>query len=244
MSSATEQRAVYPISHPDYPIRGHYRRNEPPPCNMERTYLPSACPVANFGKAPTVCGREDGCAPDPNQCVHDYPLDRAEQALTKIAEGAYQSAAQQVGPSLIPEECCDQPTPCPLHDEWNMQFKNCPTTWVNKQCRMYKKDPRVWNADLNEALYERKITSGAKWDPYKHFHARQSWLQFLSTEWQSRRDNYMRPIHGMEDAYCIKAERKYPNRNMEPKADVGLYTPIDPYYPVACNTTNIMQQTI
>jgi len=182
---------------PYYPMRGTRQTIEPPTCQqtpVNASYL-----------------YQTGAYPRTEQTFQ--PLHSKETALTKLANDAYRAAAMNVGPAMIDDDCCDTSLPFPVEDQFNQQFKDCPSVWINKTVKMYKKDPRVWQADLNESLYERRIVTDAEWDPYKHFHARQHWLQFATTDMQSRRDQYMRPIHKMEDSYAIQAERRFPTRN-------------------------------
>jgi hypothetical protein len=157
-------------------------------------------------------------------------LDVAERRLEQLASNMYDVAQQRVQPPLVPEQCSDSCLPAVLETQWQEQFIGCPVAQVTRECRMYRKDPRLWQADLNEARYERGIAIDAEWDMYKHHNARQSWIQFLSTDFQSRKDNWMRPINSFEDAYCVKADVRYGKDNRE--------------YPVSCNTRPVSDQSM
>ena len=154
------------------------------------------------------------------------PLDRAQCALATLGKRAMDAATERVQPRLFPERCCDRPDLCPLETQWRQQFIGCPSTHIQMRCKMYRKDPRLWEPSLNNKLYERAITSGAIWNPYKHFFARQNWAQFITTEWRSRKDNHMRAISSLDDAYCVQASKRSYGDDNRP-LDPAMNRPVD-----------------
>lgn len=128
----------------------------------------------------------------------------SERALEKLAVDYYQSAEAQSEPRLLPEQCDPRPPPCPLRTAWQQSFKGCPTTFIEApSCNVYKRDPRLWQRNLNDVMYERSIQSSEIWDPYRHMQARQLWAQFISEDIVNRKDKYSRPIGSLEESSCF-----------------------------------------
>jgi len=167
---------------------------------------------------------------DANYMPQPGVLDSAERRLGAIANAAYTAAQHRVQPPLMPAQCQDSCLPAAFETQWQEQFIGFPSIQIDRECRMYQKDPRTWQADLNSLRYERGVALDAEWSPYRHMNARQSWVQFLSTDFQSRRDQTMRPINSFEDAYCVKADLRYGEGNRR--------------YPVSCITKPVSNQSM
>jgi hypothetical protein len=59
---------------------------------------------------------------------------------------------------------------------------------------------KIWLADLNPAMYERRIALGAEEHPNKLYHARKRFMQALAAEMPSRSDPYTRRIEPQRQA--------------------------------------------
>ena len=86
--------------------------------------------------------------------------------------------------------------------DWNAQFIGCPSSSVRRVCKSYPHDNRLWQADLNSLMQERSMMINREWNPYEHMQSRQKYMQFLSSNLQSRSDQYMKPIHSLSDIKC------------------------------------------
>jgi hypothetical protein len=185
---------------------------------------------ANNVASPVFTANDPYLETDANYMPQREPLDARARQLAEIGNAAYDVAQRSIQPPLVPAQCQDSCLASGFDTTWNAQFLGCPTVSLDRECRMYRRDPRLWQADLNEAMYERNLAIDADLDPYKHHNRRQSWLQFLSTDWQARRDQYMRPINSFEEAFCLQAQQRYGEGNRA--------------YPVSCVTKPVTQQNM
>lgn len=130
-------------------------------------------------------------------------------------------------PKVLPScQSLDVLNPCPVDVAWEGQFANCPPTFIPRVggCEIAPRNNQIWVADLNPLIAERAVIQGQEWDFYKHFGARDKFIQFISKDmfagsgtampstgfdfWPLRSgktsDPYTRPIPGgdLDATYC------------------------------------------
>lgn len=136
-----------------------------------------------------------GPAAQPNKEAH-------LQALGNRTYNRMESTAQPNLGGL--NGCCGKAALCPLENRWESAFTSCPTTFIETpSCQLHKKDDRLWHRSLNDIIQDRSVVSGAEWDPYKHYHSRQKFAQFLAADWVNRKDQYARPISSLDESFCF-----------------------------------------
>jgi hypothetical protein len=88
------------------------------------------------------------------------------------------------------------------------QLLGCPTVTAPVECRVYEKDSRVYNTDLDTEQYKRSIELG-RFDTVEPLQARQAFLQMLSDGMRSKKDPYTRAIDSPADNWCTKKGEDY-----------------------------------
>lgn len=146
--------------------------------------------------------------PDGTPYVIDTPQDlnhALDEAYTEVMDAARED------PVKLNPPCCPIPPPCEEKLGWRARYKGCETTFAtdnpNNQCKVNPKGERYFVADLNPLIYERGLISGAKWNPYEHFNARQMFTQFISTEIRKDSDPYAKPIEDLNQTFCAQKAR-------------------------------------
>ena len=134
-----------------------------------------------------------------------------EKNLMEMGASAISDTMKTIQPKILKDDCCPEPGMCDMHTVWKSTFAGCPSFHVRTgtiepgdpgACKDYTLDRRLWQADLNPLIMERSILSGKLWNPYEHMHARQKFLQFISTDFSSRKDKYCRRINNLEETAC------------------------------------------
>lgn len=132
----------------------------------------------------------------------------AEKELETIATQTIENIAQSSPVRVLPDQCSQAPLPCTLETQWQGAFKGFPTTYIEGplSCDLSQKDPRAWVRNLDQAIQERAMQNDMKWDPYKHFNARQMFIQFIANDVINQRATHERPIENLEEAVCFQRQ--------------------------------------
>ena len=124
---------------------------------------------------------------------------------------------------VYPEKCCTYNPPCPTYMEYQPLFPGCAPDFVSwksilgekeyykraEQFEVGKKDPDIWVADLNPIHYRHQLLHSGKWYPEmsKHPHARQLWMQYLTSTLPPQSSPYSKPLdHISESLPAIQAK--------------------------------------
>ena len=73
-------------------------------------------------------------------------------------------------------------------------------------CELYKKDPRAWITNLNDAIYDRSRKTAEEIDPTKFHNARQLFMQFLYSDMPNRKAKYEKPIEFLEESSYVQSK--------------------------------------
>ena len=95
----------------------------------------------------------------------------------------------------------------PLHNSAVPVAKGTRTTFVphETQCEVnpIRRDG-YWTADLNARIYEHRIVSGAKEQPYASWYRRQGLMSLVSKNVPPRNDSYTKHLPVTQQTYCQK----------------------------------------
>lgn len=137
------------------------------------------------------------------------------QNLDEIAVKASNESLLHTPITAYEPSCCPNSSSCPTDVQWQARFKGCSPVFANgpaMSCEVAPLGDRYWVADMNPLLYERQLISGAEWNPYQHFNARQMFTQFLTKDIRKTTDPYTRPIRSLDETYCQQLQTRGPPR--------------------------------
>lgn len=122
--------------------------------------------------------------------------------LNQLAKRTVAESRAQTIPDVLPETCSDEPLPCDVQVNWEPSFIGCSSTFVpsDPPKKTSCADPRAWQKNLNEVMLERSLSLNDEWDLYKHYNARQKFMQFIAKDLVYRRDKYSIPIGNIADS--------------------------------------------
>jgi hypothetical protein len=69
-----------------------------------------------------------------------------------------------------------------------------------------RQDVNYWGADLNARMYERRLISSAKEQPYANFYRRQGLINLISKNMPSRNDPYLKKIDAPSDSFAFQLQ--------------------------------------
>lgn len=121
-----------------------------------------------------------------------------EQGAAALGQLAYAGIDSQRSRPPIEAVCAETP-PCAPQVEWRNIYPGCGSFHIPLTGKVAPKDNRIWQGDLNPLIQERMALLNKDPNPYEFMNARQAWIQFISTNWDGRKDPYTRAVSSLDE---------------------------------------------
>ena len=160
------------------------------------------------------CNHLRGEVRDIHQAPKDYYFDMNTRACEKTVIGPLDTRPNLYNDNVLPyTKTFERPN---LYKSWQ-PFTTTATPAMKGQYVRYiphepcevapNNDDKLWVADLNSKLYERRLVTGARDQPYSNWYGRQG-LQNLVTQYMPpNNDPYTKKIERPDDTFCASLKR-------------------------------------
>lgn len=94
---------------------------------------------------------------------------------------------------------------------WQPTWQGCQSTFVDRACKFFFPNPRLWARNLDELKFRRSLSAGQD-NLVEPVRARQSYVQLLAAEARSKKDPYTRatPANDLSHTVCSQMARQVP----------------------------------